>query len=102
MKKLEQFRKWFRTLNNSYTSDTEMRMQALSWMECCKWILDKAEDSIGNINLIEFMQEIADEAGVNVFVKESDKEGVLLIQTDAYEPGTEDIDKSKHGKGGND
>ena len=98
MKKLEQFRKWFRTLNNFYTSDTEMRMQALSWMECCKWILEKAGE---NINLIEFMQEIADEAGVNVFVKESDKEGVLLIQTDAYEPGTEDIDKSKHGKGGN-
>lgn len=35
------------------------------WKECCLWVLQKAGE---NINLIDFMQEIAIEAGVNGIV----------------------------------
>lgn len=66
---LEQFRRWFNNLNNCYTTDTEQRMQALAWKDCCKWVLEKAGE---NINLIDFMNDIASEAGVRVVTTAED------------------------------
>lgn len=43
--------------------DAVMVAGEVMWRKCCKWVLQKAG---GNINLIDFMNEIAKEAGVNV------------------------------------
>jgi len=75
-KMLEQFKKVRKRLREELLdtgADCTRKISELKvWKACCCWVLQKAGE---HINIIDFMQEIANEAGVSVMVTE---DGVMF------------------------
>ena len=62
----EQFEKmWEEACKNHIGNSNAMEIAQKVWRKCCLWALQKANE---NIRPIEVMQELANEAGVNVVV----------------------------------